>query len=410
MSEEDEQPTFCAICLTRSHTRANQEQLQCGHVFCNACIGQWRKRANSTCPLCRESVQMLRLYRRDTKESGLAGALLDQAYSERFGDQFCEPTSVMIGADVATVFFLPIAAFDDTMIDFFESFGYKAHDLQEKAEQSSDFNILDHIDAESAIFAKILLPCANARQRLDERLSWVSKEAMERLYRDPRVALMCRNNTKDVSRTFFPLYCRMIEFEVAFDEEPCRALHCTLPEFGLQDSAMATAIERDNLDDPIVILDRFGDTWRRAAQNVSRAEVEQVLCSLQNMASSRALHDKSQLTMMHENEARSIILFNRVRHCFCACCARKLPISDKEAIQTCKRCELAFYCSLECYQADLMSHSRYCCNEAARRERGIREISLATNAHAQQVSGAMSRGQHQFDSEELAAALQMASE
>lgn len=314
----------------------------------------------------------------------------------------------MIGAEIATIFFLPLAAFNDDMVNFFASFGYEARDASAEQQSSAEFRFLDDIDSREIVHAKVLILNKENERGLAERLEDIRKKTEQRMYHDPRIAMMCRNHPNHISKHLFPLYRRMIEFEVVHEEEPCRRLHCILPEFGLQDSEMATAIAGEGLDDQYVILDRFGDEWCTAAQKLPLSEVEHVQCSMQNIFHSRDLQDSAPVAKVHPNEARSIILFNRMRHCFCSCCSRSLPLSQGGSVQACKRCHSSFYCSLQCYEADFMSHVRFCCKADARRERGVREISLANDEYAAQLPGAAPRGEVAVTADDLANALQSA--
>lgn len=55
-----------------------------------------------------------------------------------------------------------------------------------------------------------------------------------------------------------------------------------------------------------------------------------------------------------------------------------------------------------------MSHVRFCCKADARRERGVREISLANDEYAAQLPGAAPRGEVAVTADDLANALQSA--
>ena len=53
---------FCSICLD---SYKNPRRTQCGHIFCYACIWEWKNEENyygekkETCPLCRNKIGLL---------------------------------------------------------------------------------------------------------------------------------------------------------------------------------------------------------------------------------------------------------------------------------------------------------------------------------------------------------------
>ena len=53
---------FCSICLD---SYKNPRRTQCGHIFCYACIREWKNEENyygekkETCPLCRNKIGLL---------------------------------------------------------------------------------------------------------------------------------------------------------------------------------------------------------------------------------------------------------------------------------------------------------------------------------------------------------------
>lgn len=406
--KQNNEENVCAICLATS-VDSRKEQLECGHVFCCGCIGKWRKTAATSCPLCRATTAMVRIYFCASDTVGIGAVLLEREFSKRFGEQFCEPLSVSIGGNVATVFFVSERAFCEQVSDFFVSFGYECVDLTEV--DAAKFGFLDaRNDANDGLCnAKVLRETADPLQtRITTRVKLVREEAMQRAYSDPRIRQLHQNNNATVARRLFPLYGRMIEYEVAHDEPACAPLSETPSDFALTISPMATAIAREQINNPVAILDRFGDEWRTAADNIPLSEIEHVRCAMRNLAASQAQEDASRVPpLMHENEARSIVLFNRVRLCVCACCAKRLLANGQgdNDIQCCKRCRCAFYCSEECYLIDLCVHMRTCCNPAARRARGVLEMTLANDSKSNVIPGAVQRGQHHFSSDQLQAAL-----
>ena len=338
----DAESAVCAICLDEIQ---DGETLPCKHVFCAECVGQWRCAGSgddASCPLCRGENAVHRVYvpTDEVSDAGANGELLSAKIVQSFGDQIAPPLCLCQELAVRfDVFMVP-----ESLLQKFRSIcnedlidGYPT-----SLKRSSTAN------AERTWHVR----CYAVREPLDDTV-------VRRVTSDPRFARLVACNGKLRRHGQLALH-KSIEREMRLGVESMYVERDREP--GLLDDdefAQALASVGDDKQGPLSIVMQFGPRIERLTGYIPQNEVKQ-------LRSAHRMYDASE--RLSDEQARFMILYNRLRNRICNCCWR--CADEQVELRRCKHCEMTWYCSMECLAADWPWHARWCRQDDAPLDQG----------------------------------------
>lgn len=367
MSADESHTVNCPICFTDVGAEES-ERLDCLHEFCTACIGKWRKRGATTCPMCRGESSTLRYYLIKQPQREIVDSLMLSEFKRRFQNRFVEPFDIILNkSKIAIVFSIAKSTHNEQQLHaFFEEFACRAEPVGEHQQIDPLLQTLLTRHSNSELMQAVT-PLEELPDSLLQKLRKIKNTADQRMFCDSRMRKIYEKASRDTLPMLHKLCYDTIFDEVLHDEPECSKMQTCPEEFGLEESKVAYAFVTENLP-PMQILVQHGSEWMQMANNVPNADVEMVMCA------SNALNGQK----MHENQAKSVVLANRFNPCMCACCLSLLE--KNKPIMTCKKCKVTFFCSEECYLSSLMAHQRICLNSNARLSSGPFRMQIAQEA------------------------------